>query len=213
MTSFIEALYKTASSIQFAWIPEAGAVSYNVYVSLGPDPSLLQLLATGIDINPSTAIPSRGKVVYTAQVADVQSLLGIPSTQDFSNKLFYFAVTYYDSLGSEQGPAAIVPVPPVGIVSKTMRDDPTINRHGYVFSNDDQRWIKMAGSSSGAVIVNTADFYKTNLTSEYTWDGTNLTVIKSYPSDATSVGMPCKLTVNTYLGSQLVKISITDSTI
>jgi len=64
------------------------------------------------------------------------------------------------------------------------------------------------------LVVDSADFFKSNITTEYTYDGTNLSTIKSYPSDSTTAGYPAKLTAYTYTGGGLVsKIQITDSTI
>lgn len=215
MISLIEPIYKTKTSIQFGWRQEAGAVSYNVYVGLGPDTSLLSQLASGVS-NIADNVPStRGKVTYTAQAGDVQTLLSIPSTWDFSNKVFYFAITFVDASNTESSisDSIVVEVPPVGIIPKQMKDDPTINRHGYVFSDEVQRWVKMSGSAAGAVITNESDFYKANITTIYTYDGTNLASTLSYPSDATVAGMPAKLTTYTYAGSQLTKVQITDSTV
>jgi hypothetical protein len=216
MISFIEPIYKTKSSIQFGWKREPGASSYRIYVGLGPSISLLQLLPTPIisDI-PDNTPATMGKVSYTVQIADVQTLLGIPATWDFSNKVFYFAIIYVDNYGSVSSltDSTIVEVPPVGITVKQMKDDPTINRHDFVFSNEVQRWTKQAGSAAGAIIVDSADFFKSNITMEYTYDTTNVSTIKSYPSDATSAGMPAKLTSYTYAWSQLIKVVVTDSTV
>jgi predicted membrane-bound spermidine synthase len=94
-----------------------------------------------------------------------------------------------------------------------MKDDPTMNRHIYVFNDDVQRWVKTAGSSSGAIITDTADFYKASITTVYTYDGTNLSSTKSYLSDATAAGSAAKLTTYSYSGSQLTKVVVTDSTV
>lgn len=216
MISFIEPIYKTKTSIQFGWKREPGAKAYRIYAGLGPAAPLLTLLPTPeISDIPDNTPATMGKVTYKVEIVDVQALLGVPATWDFSNKAFYFAIIYQDSVGSWSAIAdsTIVEVPPVGITIKQMKDDPTINRHEFVFSDEIQRWTKMAGSSSGAVFVDSADFYKSNITIDYKWDGTNLSSIKSYPSDATSAGMPAKLTTYTYTGSTLNKVSITDSTI
>jgi len=216
MVSFIEPIYKTKDSIQFGWKPETGAYSYNIYVGLGPAASLMATpIVTGVQNVPDNVPATRGKVTCTVNASDVQTFLSLPTTVDFSNHLFYFAITYLDALGAESALAdsVIVSVPPVGITVKTMRDDPTINRHGYVFSDDIQRWTKVMGSAAGATIVDSADFYKSNLTTEYVWDGTNMSTMKSYPSDATLAGMPAKLTTYTYSGSSLIKTQVTDSTV
>lgn len=213
MISFIEPLQKSINEIKFCWTKEVGAVSYNIYV--GTIATSLTSLVTGIS-NIATKSPSGlGKIVYSVPIADVQTTLTLPATTNFGNRVFYFAITYVDSLGSESSltDSTVVEVPPVGIIPKLMRDDPTMNRHGYVFSDSLQRWTKMMGSASGAVITDTADFYKSNITTEYTYDGTNLKTMKSYPSDATVVGSPAKLTTYTYAGSTLIKVAISDSTV
>jgi hypothetical protein len=216
MISFIEPIYKTKTSIQFGWKREPGAKAYRIYVGLGPATSLLALLPTPeISDIPDNTPATMGKVTYKVEIADVQALLSLPATWDFSNKAYYFAITFQNTAGSWSAIAdsTIVEVPPVGITVRQMKDDPTINRHDFVFSSEVQRWTKMAGSTAGAVITDSADFFKSNITMEYTWDGTNLAALKSYPSDATSAGMPAKLTTYTYTGSTLNKVSITDSTI
>lgn len=215
MQSFIEPLYKSKNAIQFGWTPESGAIGYNVYVGLGASQSLLTKLDSSVSSSPSNLTSSRGKVPYSVDASAVQTVLGLSSSYDFSNKVFYFAITYINASNVESSlsDSTVVEVPPAGIIPKTMKDDPTINRHGYVFSDDLQRWTKMMGSSSGATIIDAADFYKTNLTTEYTYDGTDLATIKSYPSDATAPGMPAKLTTYTYSSSKLTKIVVTDSTI
>lgn len=215
MLSFIEPLYKSKSEIQFGWTPESGAVAYNVYVGLGPNQTLLTRLDSSVSNVPSNLTSSRGKIPYTVGASDVQSVLGLSSANDFSNRVFYFAITSINASNVESSlsDSTVVEVPPMGIIPKTMKDDPTINRHEYVFSDQIQRWTKAMGSSSGAVIVDSADFYKMNMTSVYTYDGTNLKTVKSYPSDATLTGMPAKLTTYTYSGSFVTKMVITDSTI
>jgi hypothetical protein len=216
MINVIEPLYKSQNKIDFGWRPEVGAVSYKVYVGLAP--ASVTQLATGIDNIKSNRPMDMGKIPYTTNIADVQSLLSLSTDYDFSNTVFYFAITYVNSSGSESVhtpiPASnIIEVPPVGIIPRTMKDDPTINRHPYVFSDDTQRWTKVAGSSMGAVIVDSADFFKSNITTIYTYDTTRVSTIKSYLSDATT-GSPAKLTTYSYNGSGLVsQIQITDSTV
>jgi len=217
MVSFIEALYKSPQSILFGWKkePTAGpSDTYNVYVGITSAPALLTKLASGIPNIPDKAPATQGKVAYKALIGSVVTLLSLPATTDFSNKLFYFAITVVIN-GSESliANSTIVAVPPVGIVSKYMKDDPTINRHMFAFSDDIQRWVKAAGSPSGAVITDAADFYKSNITTVYTYDGTNLATMKSYLSDATTSGSWAKLTTYTYSGSQLIKIVVTDATV
>jgi len=213
MISFIEPLLKSVNEIRFGWAREPGAVSYNIYV--GVISTSLSSLVTGIPDIATKASTGLGKVVHVVGIDSVRTVLSLPATTNFGNKVLYFAITYVDSVGSESALAdsTIVEVPPVGIISKLMKDDPTINRHGYVFSNELQRWSKMIGSSSGAVIMDTADFYKSNITTEYTYDGTNIETMKSYPSDATAAGSPAKLTTYTFSGSLLTKVVVTDSTV
>lgn len=215
MINVIQPLYKSVNQIKFGWNQEPGAASYNVYVGLAP--ANLQELAADVSNIPSTASSDLGKVPYTAHIADVQAVLSLTTDYDFSNTVFFFAITYNDSTGTESQHAPIpssniIEVPPVGIIPRFMKDDPTMNRHPYVFNNDLQKWTKAAGSPMGAVIVDAADFYKSNITVEYTYDGTNLSTIKSYPSDATASGSPAKLTTYTYNGL-VSKIQITDSTV
>jgi len=214
MISVIEALYKNKDKIDFGWKPEPGAVSYNVYVGLAP--GVMVSLATGIPSIPSDMARFLGKIPYSAQIADVRTALSLAATVDFSTRVFYFAIVYTNALSvtSTLADSTIVEVPPPGIVSKAMKDDPSINRHIYFFSPEDQNWVKAVGSSSGALVVETADFFKSNITTVYTYDGTNLSTIKSYPSDATVTGYPAKLTTYTYnVGGLVSKIQITDSTI
>jgi hypothetical protein len=217
MISVIEPLYKATDRIDFGWKPEPGAVTYKVYVGLAP--ALMTLFVSGVDNMQSNRSMDLGKIPFSANIADVQSTLVLSTDYDFSNTVFYFAITYVDSGGTESPhtpiPALnIIEVPPVGVIPRNMKDDPTINRHPYVFSNDNQKWTKTAGSPMGAVIVDSADFFKSNITLDYTYDTTNLKTIKSYPSDATAIGSPAKLTTYTYGAGGLVsKIQITDSTI
>jgi len=216
MLNVIQPLYKSVNQIKFGWNQEIGAASYNVYVGLAPANVLK--LASNVSNTPSTASSDLGKVPYAAKIADVQTLLTLTTDYDFSNTVFFFAITYNDSTGTESAntpiPSSnIIEVPPVGIIPRYMKDDPTMNRHFYVFNNDLQKWTKSAGSSMGAIIVDTADFFKSNITTEYTYDTTNVATIKSYPSDATVSGSPAKLTTYTYNGGLVTKIQITDSTV
>jgi hypothetical protein len=216
MINVIQPLYKSANQIKFGWNQEPGAASYNVYVGLAP--ANLQSLATDVSNIPSIASSDLGKVPYAAQIADVQAALTLTTAYDFSNTVFFFAITYNNSTGTESQhtpiPSSnIIEVPPVGIIPRYMKDDPTINRHLYVFNNDLQKWTKSAGSSMGAMIIDSADFFKSNITTVYSYDSTNLSTIKSYPSDATVSGSPAKLTTYTYTGGLVTKIQITDSTV
>ena len=213
MDSFIEPLYKSIDRIKFGWRRESGAVSYNIYV--GQVSGSLSLIYSLIPDVASKEPVGLGKVIYDALIEDVRTTLTLGSTINFGNKTFYFAITYVDSVGAESALAdsRTVEVPPVGIIPKTMKDDPTINRHPYVYSEDLLRWIKMAGSSSGALVTSESSFYKDNITTDYTYDGTNLSTEKSYLSDSTTAGSPAKLTSYTYSGSQVTKIVVTDSTV
>jgi len=214
MTSVIEPLYKSKDKIQFAWKQEPGAVSYKMYVGVTPTVTTLVSLYTKISNQVSQVPISLGKVTYDALATDVVTALSLAATTDFSNKVFYFTITFVNSLGAESARASstVVEVPPVGITSRFMKDDPTINRHPFVFSDGLQRWVKTAGSSSGGLVVDTCDYYKANITTDYTYDGTNIKTTRSYLSDATT-GSPAKLTAYTYVGSSLTKIQITDSTV
>ena len=218
MIRLIEALYKSTNSILFGWRPEPSAGpgdTYNVYVSSTPSVSGLQKLVSGIPNIPDNSPASQGRITYKASIDSVKAVLtGTPASADFSNKVFYFEATAVIN-GTEDATTAanIVQIPPVGIIPKFMKDDPTMNRHGYVFNDDNQRWVKMAGSPSGAVVTDAADFYKSNITTVYTYDGTNLSTIKSYLSDATTSGSAAKLTTYTYSGSQVSKIVVTDTTV
>lgn len=212
MVSYIEALYKSTDQIDFGWKSEPGAYSYKMYVGLSP--IALSLLYTNISSSASESSKDRGKIPFTAKLADVRALLGL-TTQTFADTVFYFAITYVNSSGSESslGDSTIVEVPPVGITGRYMKDDPSINRHMYLFAPEIQKWVKQTGTSTGGMVVDTADFYKSNITTEYTYDGTNLATMKSYPSDSTAAGSPAKLTTYTYSGSSVIKVAVTDSTV
>lgn len=214
MKTFIEPLVKTENYIDFGWNSEPGAVqAYKIYVGLAPI-SLTLLYPLGTPNLPSTNPGDRGKITKRVQITEVQSVLGLASTQTFLNTVFYFAITYVDTTGSESPVAdsRAVEVPPVGITPRTMRDDPSINRHGYVFSDGIQKWVKMAGSSTGGVCVDGSDYYKANVTTEYTYDGTDMSTAKSYLTDATT-GAPAKLTTYEYTGGLLTKVTVSDSTV
>lgn len=212
MITFIEPLYKTGDYIDFGWNPEPGATAYRMYVGLAS--GSMSLVYDNIGPDRSERAADRGKVPYRAEIADVLTAAGL-TTGSFLDTVFWFAITYKNSVGawSVLSDSTPVEVPPVGITPRFMRDDPTINRHNFVFSHDLQKWVKGAGTSSGALVVDTADFYKSNLTTEYTYDGTNVATVKSYSSDTSVAGSPAKLTTYMYTGSQVTKISITDSTV
>lgn len=216
MNNRIEPLYKSISQIEFGWAKESGdVVSYNIYVGIAGIVSAMTSLDTGIPNTTSELPQYRGKVAYKADIADVRSALSLSSDVDFSNIVLYWAITTVDSAGGESSLAnsTILAVYPVGIDPKLQKDDHSIDRHIYGFSDSLIRWSKLAASGSGALITDGADYYKANITSEYTYDGTNLKTIRSYPSDQTSSGSPAKLTTYEYSGSQMTKATITDSTV
>lgn len=215
MNSFIESLYKSKENILFGWNPELGVTvqSYKIYVGIAPSVTSLSMLAENISSTVSNQPQSRGKIAYEAQIADVRALLSLVDTIDFTNTVFYFAITYISGgVESNLNDSVVVEVPPVGIGPRLMKDDPTINRHPYVFSDNEQRWAKQAGSAKGAAIVDGSDYYKTNIITEFTYDAGNVITTKSYLTDATT-GSYAKLTTYEYSGSDVTKITITDSTV
>jgi len=212
MNSVIEPLYKSVNYIDFGWAKEPEAVTYNMYVGLSA--GALVKVYSAIPPYVSGRPQDRGKVPWRAELADVLTTLGITG-KTFGDTVFWFAITYVNSSSVESllSDSTIVEVPPVGITTRYMRDDPTINRHNFVWSDFDQRWLKMAGTSGGSVAVDTGDFFKSNITIQYTYDGTRVSTIKSFPTDATT-GAAAKLTTYSYTGGGLVsQISITDSTV
>ena len=216
MQSVIEPLYKSKDLIQFGWSPEPGVTvsSYKIYA--GKVSGSLSALVTGISPKPSTNPMNLGKVSYDVTIASVRTLLSLASTDDFSNQVLYFAITYVDSTGAESSLAdsTVVKVPPVGILPKLRLEDPTVNRYIFGFSDEDQRWIKLAASSSGGLITSASDFYAANVTTEYTYDGSNNVLTeKSYLSDETTAGSPAKLITYEYTGGNVTKKTITDSTV
>lgn len=218
MQSFIEPLYKSDSKIQFGWTPEpvSNVASYKIYVGLVGLPGSLSLLVSNINPQASQSPVSLGKVAYDVTASSVQAVLGLSSTSDFSNTVFYFAITYVDTAGTESALAdsRIVEVPPVGIMSKLRKEDPTANRHVFGFSDELQRWVKIMTSGKGGLITDPSDFYKANITTEYTYDGSgNVLTTKSYLSDMTMSGAPAKLTTYEYSGGNVSKIIIADSTV
>jgi hypothetical protein len=218
MVTVIEPLYKAKDQITFGWVQEPGnvAVSYKMYVSLVSEPTTMTLLYSDISIQVSRQSPTIGKVTQVAQIADVRTALSLPATADFSNKVLYFTLTYVNSVGATSALAdsTVVEVTPVGILPKKyMKDDPAYNKHIFGFSDSDQRWAKLMATSSGALITSGSGFYADNVVNEYTWDGTSMATMKSYPSDATVAGSPAKLTTYTYTGGFLTKTVTVDSTV
>ena len=218
MKTFIEVLDKAADKIKFGWKPEDpyGISGYNVYVGQVAVPASMIQIVGNVAPQPSNEPGSYKKVVTFVSAADVQTALSLPATSDFSNLVLYFAITYIDMSLSESSlsDSTIVEVPPVGIMGKTMREDPTQNRHIYGFSDELQRWIKVAGTGSGAIITDVNDMYKANITTEYTRDSTgNVLTEKAYFSDRTTSGSPAKLITYDYLGGYVSKVTITDSTV
>ena len=216
MKTFIEPLNKTNSKIQFGWNIESpsGVQGYKIYV--GQVPSGLTLLVSDISSRTSNEPGSFRKVTYDVTIESVRTLLGIPSSFDFSNLLLYFAITYVDGYGTESliSDSIVVEVPPVGIYGKTMKEDPTQNRHLFGFSDELQKWIKVAASSKGAIIVDSSDYFKANMTTLYTRDSSgNVLTEKSYFSDRTTSGSPAKMTTYSYSGGFVSKVVITDTTV
>jgi len=172
-------------------------------------------LYDGLDAQVSKSPVTLGKVACDVEIADVRTVLTLASTVDFTNTVFFFAITYKDSVGSWSATttSTIVEVPPVGIIPRYMKDDPTTNRHEYFFSDMVQKWVKAAGTSTGALYTSTSNFFADNLITDYVYDGTNITGEKIYPSDMTTAGSPAKLITYTYSGSNLIKKVISDSTV
>jgi len=217
MQTALEALWKSKEKIMVGWTPEPVSVSsYSVYVGLAPVLSSLTLLQSGISPYRSDVPQALKKVACEIQISSVRTALGLSSEVDFSNTLFYFAITYFDMTPTESAIAdsVLVTVPPTGIVARTRNaDNLAFESYGLGFSDDLQRWVKLAATSTGATIMSPSDFHKANITTLYTYDGTNVATIKAYPSDMTVAGSPAKLTTYEYSGSQVTKISVTDSTV
>jgi len=217
MNTFIEVLYKAADKITFGWTPEAptGILGYNVYVGQVSIPGSLTLITANVAPQVSNDSISYRKVTCNITATQVQTVLGLPVTSDFSNLLLYFSITYIDGAGeSAIALSTVVEVPPVGVNGKTMREDPSINRHLYGFSDELQRWIKAASSGSGALIVDSNAFYKSNMISEYTRDSSgNVLTEKAYFSDRTVSGSPAKLITYEYSAGFVSKVTVSDSTV
>lgn len=214
MVTFIESLYKSINQITFGWKPEPGAVAkaYNMYVGLSPA-SLIRVYSN-IPPTVATDMQAIGKVPWFANSADVAAVLGYPNL-NFGNADLFFAITYIDANNAESALAGstVIEVPPVGITTRFMKDDPAINRHMYVFSNDIQKWVKVLGTPIGAMVVDTSDYFKANMVTEYTYSGSNVATERIYPSDATTSGSPAKLITYSYSGSNLIKTVVSDSTV
>jgi hypothetical protein len=216
MVTFIEPLFKSSASIKFGWNPEPGVTvsSYNIYV--GKVPGILTEIVGGISPRVSNDTPAYKKIVYDVPVSLVISTLSLASTVTFDTLDLYWAITYVDSLGSESSITAstVVEVPPVGITGKTRREDPTANRYIFGFSDQLQRWIKAASTSSGAIIVSSSGYYQDNITTAYTYDASSRVLTeKYYRSDMTETGAPAKLVSYTYgTGGVTLKV-VSDSTV
>jgi hypothetical protein len=217
MNTFVEVLDKSASKILLGWKPEAaiGISGYNVYVGQVSLPGSLVVVAN-VAPRPSNEPGTYKKVACTVTAEDVQTVLGLPATSDFSNTILYFAITYIDMALAESliENSTVVEVPPVGIMGKTMKEDPTQNRHIYGFSDELQRWIKIAASSTGGLITGSSSYYAPNMITEYTRDSSgNVLIEKAYFSDRTTAGSPAKLTTYEYSGDYVSKITVADSTV
>lgn len=216
MITFIEPLYKGDNKIQFGWNPEpiSGVASYNIYV--GQVAGSLTKIVSGISIRQSENPVNLRKVAYDVTIESVRTALSLPATADFGNLLLYFAITYTDIAGAESliGASRVVEVPPVGILGKYKKEDPTANRNIFGFSEEEQRWVKAASSSAGSLLVNTCDLFAPNVTTAYTRDssGNPLTAL-TYWSDRTTAGSPAKLFTYSYASGFVSKLVITDSTV
>lgn len=216
MNTFIEVLDKSASQITFGWKPEAvtGITGYNVYVGQVDIPGSMVLVASNVAPQPSNAPETYKKVVSIVTATAVQTALSLPATSNFSNLLLYFTITYLTPTESPIANSIIVEVPPVGILGKTRKEDPTANRHIFGFSDELQRWIKLAATGSGALIVGSNSYYNANMVTAYTRDASgNILTEKAYFADRTTAGSPAKLTTYSYSGGYVSKITVSDSTV
>lgn len=215
MITFVEALYKANENLKLGWNPEPGrvAASYRLYVGLTSAAASLTQLLSYVSAQSSPLPGERGKVTVDVPIASVRTALGLPLTVDFSNILLYWAITYLDSAGVESAKSTVIEIPPVGITTRYMKDDPSINRHMWGFSDENYRWVKIAASSNGGLVTSASNYYLPNTITEYTYDGTNMATTKTYLSDRTTAGSPAKLVSYTYSGSQVTRIAITDSTV
>ena len=215
MVTFIEPLFKSSASIKFGWNPEPGVTvsSYNIYV--GKVPGTLTQIVGGINPRVSNDTPAYKKIVYDVPVSLVISTLSLLATVTFDTLDLYWAITYVNSAGSESSltDSTIVEVPPVGIMGKTKREDPTANRNIYGFSEQLQRWIKAASSSSGAIIVSSSGYYQDNIVTATTYDASGRPLTeKFYRSDMTIAGSPAKLVTYSYGSGTSLKV-VSDSTV
>jgi hypothetical protein len=215
MQTTLEALWKSTDKLTVGWSKEPVQVdSYNIYISLSPVTVAMTLLKSGVSPYTSENPATYKKVAVDVTIETVRTTLSLPATVNFSNTVFYMTITYVNSLGeSPIADSTIIEVLPLGISSKFRRDNPVNDRMMFGFSNDIQKWVKAAVTPSGAIITDTADFFKSNTVTEYAYDGTNVSTMKSYSSDMTAVGSPAKLTSYQYSGSLVTKITVTDSTV
>ena len=218
MNSFVEVLDKSANTLLLGWRPEAttGISGYNVYVGQVPIAESMKLIAENVAPQLSNEPGSYKKVTASISASAVATALGLSVTSNFSNLLLYFTITYIDMSLTESsiGDSIIVEVPPVGVMIKTMKEDPTANRHIYGFSEELQKWIKAMSSSSGALITDACNLYRANTITEYTRDASgNVLTEKVYFSDRTAAGSPAKLITYDYTGLYVGRVSIVDSTV
>lgn len=218
--AIVESLWKSSDKMILGWNPEPVNPTtvryYKLYIGLAGITGSLTLLADNVSPRPSAQPAYRGKVAYEAEISEVRTTLGLPSTVNFTNIILYYAVTYVDQTGSETALASspISESLPVGIMPREKKDDPTAYRQIFGFSDSSLRWVKAAASNNGGLIVDTSDFYKANVITEYTYTGTgDVSTAKSYLADRTAPGSPAKLVINEYSGSNLVKSTVTDSTV
>ena len=77
-----------------------------------------------------------------------------------------------------------------------------------------QKWIKTAATSMGAIITSSSGLYQDNIISAYTYDSSNrILTEKYYRTDMTMSGAPAKLVSNTYGTGGLTLKVVTDSTV
>ena len=222
MNTKIEAIRKTQDFIVFAWNPEDDATpsSYTVYVSTIPNSVSMVSLAANVSPQITKNVAAGlNKIPYQANIADVRTALSLASTNNFTNTLLYFTITYTEN-GSESAIAdsVIVEVPPVGIVRPTGVDDPTANRNIFLWSDEIQKWHKAAGSSRGGIATGDSIYYQVNETQEWTYDSSgNPLTAKAYLSDATASGSYAKSVAYEYSDTtnptKPTKIIVTDSTV
>jgi len=215
MQTYVEILDKAKDRLLLGWTPEPTTVkSYNLYAGLIGLPGSLSLLQSNISPQISMRVGIK-KVITEVLIDDVRTLLGISDTSDFSNTVVYFAITYLNAAGIESTltDSTVVEALPVGIVPKYRKDDPTVNRFMFGFSEDVWAWVKLMASSGGALITDSCGLYASNTVTEYTYDGTNVKTMKIYYADQTTTGSPAKLTTYEYSGSDVIKVTVTDSTV